>query len=243
VWHPPPESLALPPDEVHVWCASLDRSAAGLEQLRQTLSEDERRRAERFCFAKDRAHFTAARGLLRLILGRYLGREPCRLTFCYSAHGKPALGADCGGDALRFNLAHSRGLALYALTRGRDLGVDVERVREEVQVEQIWERFFSAQEIAALRALPAALRRQGFFTCWARKEAYIKAVGKGLAIPLDAFDVSLAPGEPAALLAVRFDSREATRWSLRELTPSPGFVGALAVEGHAWRLWCGRWPD
>jgi 4'-phosphopantetheinyl transferase len=134
-------------------------------------------------------------------------------------------------------------LALYALTRGRALGVDVEYVRDDLAGQEIAERFFSRQEVRALSALPADARTRAFFNCWTRKEAYIKARGEGLSLPLDQFDVSLTPGEPAALLGTRPDPQEAARWLLRELAPARGYVAALAVEGRGWRLRQWRWPD
>jgi 4'-phosphopantetheinyl transferase len=132
-------------------------------------------------------------------------------------------------------------VALYAVTRAREVGIDVELIRSDLKIEQIAERFFSHHEIATLRALPTELRQSAFFRCWTRKEAYIKATGKGLSLPLDQFEVSLTPGEPAALLSTQPDPNEAQRWSLRELTPAPGYAAALAVEGHGWCLACWDW--
>ena len=144
---------------------------------------------------------------------------------------------------IRFNLSHSHGVALYAVTRGREVGIDLEYIRSDLEVEQIAERFFSRREIATLRALPIDLRTDAFFLCWTRKETYLKARGEGLSLPLDQFDVSLIPGEPAALLSTHRGSHEALRWSLQELTPAPGYVAALGVEGHGWDLACRQWPD
>lgn len=242
-WQPPPRRLVLSRDEVHVWRASLNRPPACVRELYATLAEDERARAERYCFPKDRDHFIVGRGLLRTILGFYLGREPGRLCFCYNSQGKPALAMESSADALRFNLAHSHGLALYVVARDREVGIDLEQVRADFASEQVADRFFSPRETAALRSLPPELRLEAFFACWTRKEAYIKARGRGLSIPLDQFNVSLTPGEPAALLATRDDAGQAGRWSLRALNPAPGYLGALAVEGHSWRLWCGSWPE
>ncbi len=239
-WHPPPESLTLGSDEVHVWRATLDRSAAALQRLLQTLSEDESARADRFYFQRDREHFIAARGLLRSLLGGYLSFPPEQLRFGYSPHGKPSLPGEW--SELHFNLSHSHALALYAVTRGREVGIDLEYIRPELADEPIAERFFSAREAGALRSLPASLQPEGFFNCWTRKEAYIKARGEGLTISLDQFEVSLAPGEPAALLSVNSDPAEASRWSLRELAPGPGYVAAIAVEGEGWQIQCWEWP-
>lgn len=242
-WSSPPKTLRLDSDEVHVWRAALDLEAPRIQCLEQTLSIEERTRAERFHFQKDREHFMVARGLLRTILGRYLEMEPSQLRFCYGPYGKPSLARGSGSDGLRFNVSHSHGLALYAITLGQELGVDVEWIRPDFANEQIAERFFSPREIAALRALPTNMRLNGFFNCWTRKEAYIKARGEGLTLPLDQFDVSLTPGETAALLRSNGHAKEVSRWSLFELAPGPGYVAALAVEGHNWRLKCWRWPE
>lgn len=236
-WRVAPETVTLSGDQVHVWRADLDQTTAQIDGFLHTLSADERARAERFHFQRDRERFVVARGALRAILGLYLNRAPQCLSFRSSAHGKPALVLKDGEDPIRFNVSHSRGMALYAITYGRAVGIDLEYMRSDLEVEQIAERFFSRREIATLRALPASLRRYAFFLCWTRKEAYIKARGEGLSLPLDQFDVSLVPGETAALLDTRPDLDEALRWSLRELKPGlSGYAAALAVEGDDWSL-------
>jgi len=238
-WQLSNPDLSLPPQEVHVWRASLDQPAL-LADFFATLSPDEQKRAARFHFQKDREHYTAARGLLRAILSRYLKLDPADLAFGYSSYGKPYLAGE-QPDGVRFNISHSHGLALLAFARGRDLGVDVEFVRPDIAEEEIAERFFSAAEVAALRALPASRQAEGFFNCWTRKEAYIKARGEGLSLPLDQFDVSLAPGEPAALLCTRVAVNDASRWSMVKLKPGAGFKAALVVEGRDWQLRCWQW--
>lgn len=241
-WERLPADLTLLSDEVHVWCASLDMTTPHMQPLQDALSADELERASRFHFAKDRRRFVVARGVLRSLLGRYLGVEPRQLRFSYSAYGKPALVPTSGETGLRFNVSHSHDLALYAVTYGREIGVDIEHIRANIACEEIAERFFSRQERALLRTLPAQLKHDAFFRCWTRKEAFIKAHGEGLSLPLDQFDVAFAPGEPAALLATRWAPHEASCWVLRELTPSPGYAAALAVGGHGWRLACWQWP-
>ena len=241
-WSFTPATLILGSNEVHVWRASLDEPPPHISGFLHTLAADERKRAERFHFQRDREQFITAHGVLRAILGLYLNRAPESLSFRYSSHGKPALACESGGDALRFNMSHSHGVALYAIARDHEIGIDVEFIRCDLEAEQIAERFFSRGEIATLRALPLSLRKCAFFLCWTRKEAYIKARGEGLSIPLDQFDVSLIPGEPAALLSTRPDADEALRWSLQELTLASGYVAAVAVEGHGWSLSCWQWP-
>ena len=241
-WYSAPQTLTLQGDEVHVWRAALDVSESQVRSLWSTLTVDERQRAERYVFQKDRTHFVVARGLLRVLLGRYLRQDPPHLRFIYGPHGKPALAAGTGGVALRFNVSHSHGLALYVITCGREVGVDVERIRSEVVQEKIAEHFFSPREVAVLRALPTPLQATALFACWTRKEAYIKATGDGLALPLDQFAVSLAPGEPAALLHTTWDPQEAARWALQDLAPAPGYRAAVAVAGHDWHLTCWDGP-
>jgi 4'-phosphopantetheinyl transferase len=241
-WHPPPEAPVLGKDEVHVWRANLDFEPSRIQSLRQLLPPDEQARADRFFFAKDREHFIAAHGLLRVILAFHLQMEPERLHFCYSPYGKPALTSILGRNGLNFNMAHSHGLALYGFARGRKIGIDLEYIYNDIVCEDIAERFFSPVEKAVLRTLPPEVKHEAFFNCWTRKEAYVKARGEGLSFPLDQFDVTLAPGEPAKLLNVEEEPGETFRWSLRELELGPKYAAALAVEGHGWQLKLWQWP-
>ncbi|MGH9943003.1 MAG: 4'-phosphopantetheinyl transferase family protein [Pyrinomonadaceae bacterium] len=222
------------PDEVHVWQVSLDDGVSLLASLKKTLSIDELARAGRFRFRQDCERFIVARGVLRILIARYLKLEPAQLRFTYNRFGKPALtNADAREHhpaTLRFNLSHSHGLALYAFTQGREVGVDVERIEGEKATQLIAEHFFSTAEVAALRTLPAHLRQTAFFNCWTSKEAYVKARGGGLSCDLRDFDVALVPGEPAALLCTRDIHHEAARWSLHRLAPAPRYVATLAIE-------------
>lgn len=241
-WTGPTAWPSLGSDEVHLWRASLDAPAGETELLDRVLSADERARADRFRFERDRRRYVIARGVLRSLLGGYLQTGPATVRFQYGRYGKPALGDEDGGDALGFNLSHSEDVALYAISRGRALGVDVERVRPNFGGMAIAERFFSPREVAALRSLPHHEQSAAFFRCWTRKEAYIKARGDGLSLRLDCFDVSLAPGEPAALLDMRDDPDDIARWRLWDVSPDPDYAAALVVEGWDWRLCCWRWP-
>lgn len=240
-WASPPDQLSLAATDVHIWRASLEQPPAVVENLRQLLAADEQARADRFHFEKDRRHFTVARAGLRKLLGRYLGMAPAEIQFTYADRGKPQLAPDQASDlepGLKFNLAHSGGLALYAFTSIGEIGVDLEHIRPEFTGDDIARRFFSATEVACLDQLPAPSRHQAFFDCWTRKEAFIKAKGIGLSLALDQFDVTLSPDEPAALLSTRWDRNEAARWSLRAVDVGPGFVGAVALEAHDWQLNC-----
>jgi 4'-phosphopantetheinyl transferase len=241
-WAQPPVPLRLEKGEVHLWRARLDLPAAAVEALALTLSPDEQERAARFRVPQVRARFTAARAILRDILGGYLGCHPSAVLFGYREHGKPFLAAGHEED-LRFNLSHSHGLALYGVCRGREIGIDLERIRHDREHDRLARRFFSPAEAAALQGLPPEQRVEAFFQCWTRKEAYLKARGEGLAAPLASFEVTLAPGEPAALRNVAGDPREAGRWWLAAIQPGSGYAGALAVEGPplAVRTWEWRW--
>lgn len=246
-WRLPPADLSLPEDEVHVWRAALDVAPGEVAQLVRTLSTDERQRAERLYAERDRQRYIVGRARLRGILARYLGGEPARLAFEYAPGGKPALAEASThllrGHGISFNLAHSHALALYAVSHGRAVGVDIEYVRAFPDASQIAERYFAPGERAQLRALAPDHQLAGFFACWTRKEAFIKATGEGLARPLDNFEVSLAPGEPAALLRVGGEPETAGRWTLVALTPAPGYAAALAVAGQGWRLACWQWAE
>jgi 4'-phosphopantetheinyl transferase len=237
-WKPSSEVAVPGPNEVHVWSACLDDLPEAA--LRAPLSPDERERGGRFHFERDRRRFVTARGLLRALLGRYLDVDPADLLFGYGPRGKPFL---AGRDELRFNLSHSGGLALLAFARGCEVGVDVEQVRPVPESEDIARHCFSAREGEELRSLRADERGAAFFRCWTRKEAFIKATGDGLSLPLDAFDVTLAPGEPARLLRVRGEPEAVHRFWLEDLRPAEGFAGALAVEGKAKRVVLRTWDE
>ena len=222
-WKPARAAPPLAASEVHVWVAVLDALPVGA--YIGLLSPDEAARADRFHFARDRQRFVGARGLLRELLGCYVDVDPSALLFAYGPRGKPYLAADSRPDRVRFNVSHSGGLALLAFVRERQLGVDLELERPVPEAESIAERYFSPREGAALGRLPPAERPRAFFRCWTRKEAFIKATGDGLSRPLDAFDVTLAPREPARLLRVEGEPEEAARWWMEGLEPAEGFAG------------------
>jgi 4'-phosphopantetheinyl transferase len=231
-----PERLFLANREVHIWQLSLEQSPATMSRLSELLAADEKERARRFHFEADRRHFIAGRGWLRMLLARYLGIPPTEIEFTYSEYGKPQIGAlNEPEPPLNFNLAHSKGVALYAFTRLGEIGVDIEYIRPEFPDEEIARRFFSASEVARLKDLPIATRPQAFFNCWTRKESFIKAKGLGLSLPLDQFDVTLDPAEPVALLRTSWDENEAAQWSLQTIETAPGYAAAVAVRAHDWQ--------
>ncbi len=231
-WHQAPASLNLGENEVHIWQVELGQPLAIINELRQHLTADELARAKRFHFEKDRKHFIVGRGVLRQILSRYLQVNPSSIRFSYKSHGKPFIEFPHEATTLNFNLSHSGNVALYAFSQQRELGIDVEKLRPMPDGAQIAKRFFSAPEYEVFLSVPEAKRDEAFFNCWTRKEAYIKAIGDGLSYPLDAFQVSLKPGDNAALLHVRDAPQEVARWALHHLDPRVDYIGAIIVEGQ-----------
>lgn len=213
--------------EVHVWFVELAAAAASVEACSRNLCPDERERASRFRFEHLKAAFTLSRGILRVLLGRYLATEPDRVRFAYGPRGKPRLVFP--ETVLEFNLAHSGRFAAYAFAVGCELGVDIEEVRQGGDQESLVRRFFSREEREEWLGLDPSQRAEAFFRCWTRKEAYIKALGDGLSMPLDSFQVSLRPGVSASLIHVAGDPTAASKWSLYSLAPEDGYIGSLAV--------------
>jgi 4'-phosphopantetheinyl transferase len=222
------------PNEVHVWKINL--KAPGLSDNREVLSNDERVRASRFRFHTDSDRFIAARSSQRTILARYLWTQPAELKFEVNSFGKPHLAGGPDKLGLRFNLSHSHDMALLAVARNRDVGVDLEFRRSDFATDEVAQRFFSRSEVNRLGAIAPEHKTEAFFNCWTRKEAYIKARGEGLSFPLDQFDVSFASDAPPALLGNRRDATEVSRWSFEELSPANGYAAALTVEGNFSRL-------
>ena len=241
LWSPAPKDLILADHEVHVWRAQLELPSSQVQRLRGILTHDELDKAKRFFFETDRQRFIVARGTLRSILSRYITIYPGHLRFYYNQYGKPFLALDSSSALLNFNLSHSGSMALFAIARNMEIGVDVERVRSDFEYEEIAKRFFSVNEVSILRTIPTEKKREAFYHCWTRKEAYIKAHGKGLSLPLDSFDVSFAPGEPPMLLTTKDEPQERSHWTLVDLKPGLGYVGALAVKGTGCRFRYWEW--
>ncbi len=237
----PPLGLELRDNEIHIWFGVLDQTITELYKSFLTLSADERMRGGRFYRYEDKKWFIARHGILRMILGGYLGVKPSELRFYPGKNGKPAIIETFGNGTIQFNLSHSDGVALFAFTRNHEIGVDIEHIRDISEMEQIVGRFFSIKENEAFRILPQNQKREAFFKGWTCKEAFVKAVGDGLSRPFYKFDVSLAPGKSSGLLRIEDDSREASRWSIENLKPAPDYVGAVAVRSNLLDLKCWRW--
>lgn len=233
-WSPPPSDLELIGADVDVWRFSLEQPADVIAELYELLNAEERARAARFAMDWLQRHFIVGRGILRQTLARYLHVDPRAVRFAYGNFGKPQL-PEAG---VAFNLTHSGGRALLGVTRAGELGVDLEQVRKMQDLEGIARRFFAPGEVAVLTAVDASWRERAFFHCWTRKEAFIKALGEGLSRPLDQFEVTLRPGDPAQLLWVQDEPTEHERWQFTHLDPWPGYVGCVALAARGWTTRC-----
>jgi len=232
-WSPAPRVLTLAPNSLHVWRASLDVPPESLARFSALLPEREAARAKRFFYDRDRHPYTVAQATLRVLLGRYLQIPPESVRTQNGPQGKPYLAKQLHASKLQFNISHSLGMALFAFAHQRELGIDIEKIRPNFASRDIAQRYFSRQETAELDALPPASYTEAFFLCWTRKEAYIKARGQGLHIPLDSFSVTLTPDRPATLT-----SSDSECWSIYSFRPSPEFVAAVVAERHDWELSC-----
>ena len=229
--HELPEHPSLGKDEVHVWRFPLEPAGDAYDRLLELLSPDEVERARRFVFPEHRRRFVVCHGRMRETLARYLGVAPDQIVFRYGEHGKPSLASD---GALHFNLSHSHELAVLAVG-ARTLGADVEHLRPLEDHQRLADRFFTERESASLRRCRGEASLETFFYLWTCKEAYLKAIGKGLAKPLSDVEVSLPSPGADAFVDIGGDRQELARWSLRTFTPEPGYCGALVVDGRVAR--------
>lgn len=220
----------LAPAEIHLWRARCDEGPEPLHYL-ELLSPDEKERAGRFAIDGARRDFVVSRGMLRELLAAYLNTRPRDIVLRYGAHGKPSVSQNGAESTVRFNVSHSKGFAIFAFSLEAEVGVDVERIRAEFPGREVAERFFSEQEVAALGKLAPELSSEAFFTCWTRKEAYVKARGGGLQIPLRSFSVGLQEDEDEQIV-----DESGKEWSIHPFEPGTGFAAAVAAEGRGWRL-------
>lgn len=238
-WTIPVEQPSLGEGDVHLWRISVDSEQTSLDLLRESLSADEKKRALNFRFAADQHRYITARGSLREILSGYLGLSPAEVAFHYTNKGKPFLDPEIHEEIVSFNLAHSGQVALCAVARGRDVGVDVEQIRANVPNKTVAEYVFSPHERAAVHELPESKWLEAFFTCWTLKEAYAKGRGDGLSMDLALLDVwsgNLSQENTHASRVVHLDG-----WTLYPVVPGDGYIGALAVEGSGWLLKNWQW--
>lgn len=229
--HKIPADFSLKKNKVDIWQVSLKMEKPCLEKFYDFLTPEERQKADRLRFIQVKERYVASRGVLRWILGHYLEKNPCQLEFQYGKHGKPGLTEKCNPKGITFNMSHSYDRALYGVALKRALGVDIEKIREDMSFLKISKRFFTGIEHDALTLLTPEMRKHGFFNCWTRKEAYIKAKGSAIASEISRFSVSLVPGQPAVMLAHQTDPLEVFRWSFSSLDAGGDYKAALVMEG------------
>lgn len=238
-WLIEPNPPSLGPDDVHVWSAALDRTPEQLDCLSRLLVPEDQERADRYRIPAVRNHFIAARAFLRSVLGSYLNLDPRQVVFSQGPQGKPYLHQP---GLLHFNLSHSHGLALLAVSRQVEVGVDVEYIRPFNNM-AFAERYFTPNEVNCLRNVPENLRTEVFFHAWTRKEAFLKATGEGIALGLERIEVALTPWEPPRLVLLDGCPHRAAQWSLRHLTPAEQYVGALALLHPSPQVRCLHWHE
>jgi 4'-phosphopantetheinyl transferase len=222
-WPRSPVELPALQNNIHIWAVRLDDATVDLDCELKLFSPEERDRAARFKFERDRRRYLVAHIALRDILRRYLPTEPARVSFDIGANGKPRLPQALASSGVEFNLSHSHEMALLAVCHKREVGVDIEFVKEDFEFHDVAERFFTPREVAAMRGLPAKLQRQAFFKCWTSKEAFLKAKGTGLSGALDEVEIALTAAGQVHIMA------DVPGWSLSELNPIDGYQGALVV--------------
>jgi len=242
LFSPPPSDLKLTLNEIHIWSTFLDQPQHEVHALEKILSREEKIRAKNFHFERHRTRFIVGRGFLRTILGRYLGVKPGRLQLLHGKNGKPALAGTYADAGVSFNLSHSKGQALYAIILGWEIGVDIEYIHDFSEMESIADKILSASEKIAFRELPKQKKIKAFFKWWTRKEAFLKALGTGLAQSMDMIDISIFYGEETVGEKIEVSPDEISKWSIHDIEPVPGFAAAFAVEQKNWRLHCWQWP-
>jgi 4'-phosphopantetheinyl transferase len=232
-WLTPPEQLILANDEVHIWRLYINSEFSNIQYLKGILSNEERTKAEGFYFKIDQWRYIIVRAILRIILAKYLCLEPEQIRFNYGTHDKPALSDVLKTHRVNFNLSHSQNIALYVIVCDREVGIDIENIRTDLDVLGIAEHWFSQREAAVIRELSSDAQKKAFFTIWTRKEAYLKAKGVGLA-QLNGFEVLLHLGELTILMSSEEDSHEPSLWKLEDLAVDPDYAATVAVEGKTW---------
>jgi 4'-phosphopantetheinyl transferase len=227
MWTHAPEKLQLTAGAVHLWKVNLRVPPESPAYYSSILSDEEKQRADRFYFEKDRQQYLTGRATLRELLGRYLECPPASIVFEFNEFGKPSVP---NGLDLKFNISHSGGLALMGFTLAASIGVDLEKIKAGMEIEQIASRFFSSREKEEILQLPAHRQADAFYQCWTSKEAFIKAHGQGLSLPLDQFEVEVNPDRVAALKAVHWEPELVEQWDLYGFTPLKNFVGAVVCD-------------
>jgi 4'-phosphopantetheinyl transferase len=230
----PPQPLM--DSDLNIWRASLSGSLDELSYFDSLLSPDEKARAERFYFERDRNRYIFGRGILRVLVGSYLQVEASKITFVYGPHGKPAIESMHSNKTLQFNLAHSNEWAVYAFGWDQPLGIDLEHIRPMPDVDDLAERFFSATESALIHSLADEQKWETFFTIWTCKEAFLKASGSGLTSPLNQFEVSPKASGGMRLTSISGNPKPAARWRVEIFKLIADYQSAIAVEDHSGKI-------
>ena len=225
----PLRNISLPQNDIHIWSSALNSCPSEITDLKKTLSVDELIRADKYFFNHHRDHFIVGRGLLRHLLANYLQITPSEVKFVYDEYGKPSIGNLQTNDKLNFNVSHSSDHILYAISRNRNIGIDLEYNRDDFPVDEVSKRFLSPPELEMLSASPALSKTTLFYQLWTRKEAYSKGIGKGLSIPFNKFDVSQTPGDPVTELINNHLSFSTTRWYVKDIMINPDYAAAIAT--------------
>ena len=238
-WKIAPDGLEISADHVDVWLASTDPGERQIREYKALLSPAELARMEKFRVEFKYREYIVTRGLLRRVMTKMTGLDVTGIDFDYGEHGKPSFPVCAESGSAAFNVSHSHGLALVALTLGGRLGVDLERIRPKAEWRSLAEHYFSAAEIQALNGYPGESGLKAFFTCWTRKEAFVKALGAGVSYGLKEFDVSIDPDEADAALTIRSEDEDAARWLIKKLPVPASHVAALALDRPVCniRLW------
>lgn len=229
-WRPAVPGQLISSNEVHIWRLLLNEHHSNIENIKQNLSNDELVKTEKFYFEKDQNRFIMARGMLRMILAGYLGTKPHELRFEYTPFGKPLLAENNDNKSIHFNISHSDNVVLYAITNNRNIGIDVERINDRIDITQVAQRFFSPGEINALERCKRENRAEIFFQYWTRKEALVKAMGNGVSFSLEQIDVSKVDGKALSPIRLLNTGTDVSDWHIQDLFPAEGYTAAFAVK-------------
>lgn len=234
---------SLPHGEIHIWQADLNLQADHTDILWPLLSDREKPRAASFHFEQDRNRYIIAHGTLRQLIGRYLNVPAQEVLFNYGDYGKPELDTEHADGHIYFNMSHSSGTALYGFARACPIGVDIEKIKEISEMDNVVDQFFSANEKKIFNKFAPAKKMRAFYRCWTLKEAFVKATGQGLNFPLNSLDVSIDPDEAPRLFKVNGDEKEASQWLIQELTPGNGMAAAVSARGGPFQVHHAQWTS
>ena len=240
-FQPPPPAVDLVPGDIHIWRAKLDLPDSTVQEYELLLCGQEKMKAAKYHFKRDRNRFVVGRALLKTYLAKYLNIAPSKIRICNGKNGKPYLYGAVNDRDLRFNLSHSEDCALYAFARRNEIGVDIEKMQAFPEMSSLAERFFSKRECALINALSINDRVIAFFTFWTRKEAISKLTGNGLQQALEKLDVALPQSKAFCSPKSAYSSKISSRYFIRDLHPWPGFVATVAAVRDIGKICCWQW--